>query len=140
MNNTGQKDSEAVQIQSLLGHYLASRGTLRSSVGETSIHFDEDSLSTFVEGSISEREAMPMVRHLVDCGFCRHRTAELVALEAELAESDEIPVAHTATEGEPSKISQVLEGIISKIFGTTDKAVFAHQENDEDEDKKNENN
>ena len=35
----------------------------------------------------------------------------------------------------PSKISEVLSSILSRIFGTNDGAVFAHQENEEDNEK-----
>jgi len=39
-------------------------------------------------------------------------------------------------EQEPAKISQVLNGILTRIFGTRDGAVFAHHEEDEGEEKK----
>lgn len=131
MNTTGRQDAEQTGIQSLLEQYLASRASLKSSVGETSFHLDEDLLSAFTEGSLSERESVPVVRHLVDCGFCRHRTAELVMLDMELAESEEISIPSTT---EPSSISKVLSEIMSRIFGG-EQAVFAHSEKDEDESK-----
>ncbi|MCA1589893.1 MAG: hypothetical protein LC734_05770, partial [Acidobacteria bacterium] len=84
---------------------------------------------------LSERESAPLLSHLVDCSFCRHRTAELVRLDLDFsAESDtRAPQPSTAT---PSKIGDVLSGLVSRIFGTTDSTAFAHQETSEAEDKK----
>lgn len=131
MNNTGLQNKEATSIQSLLDQYLASRNTLKSSVGETSSHLDEDSLTSFAEGTLSRRESAPVIRHLVDCGFCRHKTAELVLLEFELSEADDRSALPATTE--PSAISRVLNGVLSKIFGSTDQAVFAHNEEKKDD-------
>ncbi|MCC7307459.1 MAG: hypothetical protein IT173_07830, partial [Acidobacteria bacterium] len=47
-----------------------------------------------------------------------------------------VPVAETA---EPRKVSEVLSGLISRIFGTTDGAVFAHEEKNKDDENKVEN-
>ena len=125
-------------IQSLLDQYLASRKASKSSVGETSMHLDEDSLAAFAEGNLSKRESLPVVSHLVECGFCRHKTAELVMLDLELSATDEV-VAQSATT-EPSSISRVLNGVLSKIFGTADQAVFAHNEEEAEESAENDEN
>ena len=73
-----------------------------------------------------------MVAHLVDCSFCRHVTTELVRLDLAFAETDMVEIR--AETSEPSRVSEVLSGILSRIFGTNDGAVFAHQENDSEED------
>jgi len=135
MNNIGLKNTEETGIQSLLDQYLASRSGMKSSVGETSLHLDEDSLAAFAEGTLSKRESAPVVRHLVDCGFCRHKTAELVLLDLEISATEERGVQSATTE--PSAISRVLNGVFSKIFGASDQAVFAH--NEEEDDKTTEN-
>lgn len=141
MNNIEQKGTEETRIQGLLDHYLAFRSSLKSSVGETSLHLDEDSLAAFVEGGLTEREEGPLVRHLVDCGFCRNKTAELLTLNLELAADEATAPVQAA---EPSKISEVLSGLLSKIFGSADQAVFAHKENEDEKkdgpDKDKENN
>ena len=129
MENSGQMNPQELRIQGLLDLYLASR-----KAGETAVqtpHLDEDSLAAFAEGTLSEREAKPVVSHLVDCGFCRHITAELVRLDLQFAFETETvrPVAEAA---EPAKISQVLSNLLSRIFGTNDSAVFAHEEKDEE--------
>ena len=123
---------DEAKIQSLLDAFFSSRRTLKSSAAETSFHLDEDSLGAFTEGNLAERESIPVVGHLVRCGFCRHRTAELLrlAVEFEGVERELTPLAATA---EPSKISEVLSGLLAKIFGPSDQAVFAHEEKEAEE-------
>lgn len=131
MNTTALQDAQEKAFQALLEQYLASREALKSSVGETSVHLDEDLLSAFAEGSLSERESVPVVSHLVDCGFCRHKTAELVMLDLELSGGDEISVPASA--GQTSGLSQVVNDVLAKIFGSGEQTVFAHSDEDEKE-------
>ena len=123
MGNIEGFSQENIDIQRLLGRFLNLRPPVSAVSGS---HIDQDSLSAFTEGNLSEREAAPVVKHLVDCSFCRHVTTELVRLD--LAFANENDVRPLVEAGEPSKISSVLNGILSKIFGTTDGAVFAHEE------------
>lgn len=129
MANTDQMNPQEMRIQGLLDRYLVSREAGRRSSDISSPHLDQDSIAAFAEGNLSEREAKPIVSHLVDCSFCRNVTAEIVRLDAAFAES-EMPVNVVAS-SEPTKISEVLSGLFSKIFGTSDGAVFAHNEDDE---------
>lgn len=122
---------ENVRMHDLLDRYFASRRTLKSSAAETSFHLDEDSLATFVEGTLNRREAEPVVNHLVECRFCLHKTAELVRLDLELAEVSQAPEFEGSTQ--PVSISTVLSDLFSKIFGTDDSAVFAHEEKKDDD-------
>ena len=127
MENKITLNPQELQIQGILDRYLASGNNRVAAEGS---HIDDDSLSAFVEGTLNKRESDSIVTHLVDCGFCRHTTAELVRLD--LAFAEEAP-AQIAAHAEPSKISEVLSGIFSKIFGTTDGAVFAHEEKEKKE-------
>ena len=129
MANTQQNDTQNAKIQGLLARYLELRSRA-SNAGVRNNHLDEDTLNAFVEGSISEREALPIVDHLTDCGFCRHKTTELVRLELKFADMDE-PVSIQETSA-PASVSSVLSGILSRIFGTTEGAVFAHEEKKDD--------
>ncbi len=131
MGNTGLENVENARIKGILDVYLTSREGPKSSAGETSLHLDEDSLATFAEGNLTRRESLPVLGHLVSCGFCRHRTAELVRLDLALAGS--IESVERSDVSEPSKISAVLSDLLSKIFGTTDGAVFAHEDKDDAE-------
>ena len=131
MENVERISTENLEVHALLDHYLASRRTLKSSAAETSVHLDDDALSTFVEGALSQRELAPVVTHLVECGFCLHKTAELARLDLELA--DVTGTAHLAESPRPQRMSTMLSELFSKIFGTNDAAVFAHQEKEETE-------
>lgn len=121
INNTDER------FQALLGGFL--RG--RSSNETSHDHLDEDTLSAFAEGNISKREATPIVSHLADCGFCRHITSELVRLDLAFAQTDSS--ALLVSDRAPAKVSEVLSGILSRIFGSADSAVFAHQEPEKEE-------
>lgn len=116
INNTDER------FQALLGGFLCGRSSNETSHD----HLDADTLSAFAEGNISEREATPIVSHLADCGFCRHITSELVRLDLAFAEADNS--ALLISDRSPAKMSEVLSGILTRIFGTADSAVFAHQE------------
>lgn len=124
MTNKGKTYEMAARMENLLGRYLNSRNAPGSSVANGP-HMDDDLLAAFTEGVLTEREAKPVVAHLVDCSFCRHVTAELVRLDLAFAEQEsEVFVSET----QPSTISEVLSGLFAKIFGTSDGAVFAHNE------------
>lgn len=137
MENKGNINTQEAAIQNLVGQFLKARTAADFNRSASGPHLDHDSLAAFTEGNLSEREAKPVVSHLVDCSFCRHVTTELIRLDLAFAENPAtVPNAETA---EPSRVSAVLNGLLSKIFGTTDGAVFAHEEKEEDEEKKSEN-
>ncbi len=127
MENKELINPQDVQIQGLLDRFLRSQVS-RNNTTAHERHLDEDSLAAFAEGNLGEREALPIVSHLVNCSFCRHVTAELVRLDLAFAD-DEVRVG--ANENQPSRISEVLNNLLSRIFGTNDGAVFAHQEKEE---------
>lgn len=130
MENSGQLNSREFKIQGLIDGFLKARSEDNAAVQDA--HLDEDSLAAFTEGNLNPREAGPVIGHLVACSFCRHVTAELVRLDLAFAEtgaSDPVSEAR-----EPSKVSEVLNGLLSRIFGTSDDAVFAL--NEEDDNKK----
>ena len=117
-------------MQEILNRYLRLRVSLEDLTVEDQ-HLDNDSVTAFVEGNLTFRESEPIVSHLVDCSFCRHVTAELIRLDLAFAENElEIP----ASVSQPSKVSEVLSGLLARIFGTNENAVFAHQEKNEESD------
>lgn len=129
MENGGKTNPQDLQIQGLLDRYLRSQKADSDQTTQKQ-HLDEDSLAAFTEGNLSEREAKPIISHLVECSFCRHVTAELVRLDLAFAGQDVQNAA--AVENQPSKISEVLTNLLSSIFGNGDSAVFAHEEKDDD--------
>ena len=131
MEKSGQMNQQEIKIQGLLDRYLVSRSNISEKVIS---HPDDDMIAAFAEGNLSEREATPLIRHFVDCSFCRHISAELVRLEFELAdETAQSATIQNATE--PAKISAVLSNLFTKIFGTSDGAVFAHHEDEKKDEK-----
>jgi len=126
MINKGQINSEELKIQGLLDRYVHFRFANNSINGN---HLDEDKLTAFVEGKLGERESPAIIKHLVDCSFCLHVTGELTKLNAVFAE-DELIISTSETQ--PTKVSEVLSGLLSRIFGINDGAVFAHEEKEDD--------
>lgn len=132
MINKGQINAEELKIQGLLDRFLKFR-TANNNFRGSEGHLDDDSLTAFIEGKINERESSGIIAHLINCSFCLHVTGELAKLSDSFAE-DEVMIS--AATKEPTKVSEVLSGLLSRIFGTNDGAVFAHQEDEkESEDK-----
>ncbi len=128
MNNQRQANSRHLQIQGLLEKHLQKSSLSRDVAADVS-HLDEDTLTAFVEGNLLEGESKPIISHLAKCSYCRHISSELVKLD--IAFADE-PHPAARTEGEPTKVSEVLNGILSRIFGANDGAVFAHEEKEDE--------
>ena len=126
----GKAHIEELKIQNLLGRYLQSR----SITAKSQSHLDEDFINAFVEGRLNPAESTFVLKHLIDCSFCLHITSEIARLEHDFAD-EEVPGILPVQK--PEKISDVLNGLLSKIFGTSDGAVFAHQEDKEEENKEN---
>ena len=96
----------------------------------TNVHLDEDALSAFVEGRLTEQEGTPVIQHLVACGFCRRITAQLGRLESEIA-SSEASVSDTTPE--PGRIRRLLDDLSSRVLPQSEgDAVFAYHAPAED--------
>jgi len=118
-------------MQGLVDRFLKMRSA-GEDPADRSFHLDDDSLAAFAEGNLTEREARPIVSHLANCSFCRHVTAELVRLDLSFAENEAFSPASEIQE--PSRVSEVLSGLLSRIFETSDNAVFAHDEKNNEKD------
>lgn len=129
MNNKGQLNSREIRIQGLLDSFLRTSAANKE-LSPANDHLDEDLLTAFVEGNLDEVESKPIISHLADCSFCRHISAELIKLDAVFAE-DTQPIVTTSEE--PASVGSVLGGILTRIFGTNDAAVFAHNEEESEE-------
>lgn len=129
MGNTENINLSDARFQGLLERFLRVRSA-GEKASDADRHLDEDSFAAFVEGNMTMREATPVIKHLADCGFCRHKTAELVRLDLAFAET-EIPVSKPQTA--PARAADVIEGILSRLFGSGDAAVMAHEEKPSDE-------
>lgn len=131
MSQNRRTNLQDLKIQELLGAFLRLRTSGDASAPQSQ-HLDEDSFAAFIEGNIGEREAEPLVSHLVDCSFCRNVTAELIKLDYATA-AEKIHIDETSIV--PSKVSEVLSSLLSRIFGAGDAVVFAHQESEEETEK-----
>jgi hypothetical protein len=121
-----QFDRENQQISQLLKVFLKSKANESSSANNT--HLDEDSISAFVDGSLSQRESEPVIKHLVGCVSCRNVSARLVQLTEELNEQPEV----TSPIAEPNRLQQFLQSLGLSGFNISDEAVFAHNDSSED--------
>jgi hypothetical protein len=117
------------RILALFEGYLRQRADSGTPLDLTD-HLDEDALTAFTEGNLTKREADPLVLHLSDCSFCRHRTAELVRFDLAFGDTEASRAAEP--DRKPSKVSDVLSGILSGLFGGKE-AVFAHEDTKSDD-------
>jgi hypothetical protein len=125
MNNNLEANKENNGIAGLLDVFLKTQNS-----NSTEPHLDQDSLNAFVEGRLNQIEAKPITTHLVKCSFCRHVTAELVKLEMEF--SEDFSTAPMSNQ-EPTKVSEVIAGLFSRLFGGSAGEVFAHHEAENEE-------
>ena len=120
-----QFNQENQQIGQLLTAFLKSN--TNQSVSDK--HLDEDLISAFVDGSLSQRESEPVLKHLVGCSPCRKITAQLARLAEELNEQPEpLPIAAA----QPNRLQKFLTSLGLSSFGLSDEAVFAHNESSEE--------
>jgi len=95
-------------------------------------HLDEDAMSAFVEGQLSENETRSIVSHLTSCGSCREFTARLIRLESMFTADEESMIVDDA----PSRLHQFLERFASQIIPSSgEDTVFAYQNPDENVEK-----
>ncbi len=136
MENTDIINPLDTKIQGLLDLFLKVRSA-GDGIFTAQEHLDEDTLSVFIEGNIKEREAKPVILHLIDCSFCRNITSELIKLDLAFeSEAENVFIPET----QPTKIADVLSGILTRIFGSNEGAVFAHHEDESPKvEEKNEN-
>jgi hypothetical protein len=100
--------------------------------GPADMHLDEDALSAFVEGRLSETESSPLIQHLVACGYCRQATVQLVRLETEIVAS-QTPTTAAIQEEEPGRIRRLLDDLASRVLPAhEEETVFAYHAPAED--------
>jgi hypothetical protein len=116
-------EQENQTFNRLLGAFLQSRHSGNLTAERN--HFDEDQISAFIEGGLSERESAPFLRHLTDCGSCRKISAQLARLSIEMEDSVEV---NNAPVKQSSRLQQFLQSFGLSSFGASDEAVFAHND------------
>lgn len=122
--------NETERLGAMLQQYLQYRALTAPPV-TAGRHLDEDALSVFVEGSLSEREAAPLMNHLVACASCRHTTAQLIRLDVAL-EPELKPFKTTEPAPEPSVFRRFFDSLRARVLhlGSESEVVFAYHETD----------
>lgn len=123
-------------FENLLSLFLQNRQT-GAEVTSGQNHLDEDTLSAFVEGSLSEREAVPVLSHLVDCGVCRGISSQLARLATSF---EEAPSTVSNSSAQTSQLAAFWKNLTQKVFNPFEDAVVAYKDDekeDTDESEKN---
>jgi hypothetical protein len=124
--NTGHQNQS---FEQLLSVFLQSRqGGAGVDLGGQ--HLDEDALSAFVEGTLSEREAVPVITHLVDCGACRGISAQLARLASDF---EDVPVAVQNEAKQPGQLAAFWNTLTQKVFNPFDDSVLAYKDDEKEE-------
>jgi hypothetical protein len=119
-----KRNQELEGMRRIIGGHLLRRAEAGATAASyfAGAHLDEDALSAFVEGRLSERESAPIISHLVACNSCRRFTAELVRLDFEVGPTEaSAPPPST----EPGRIRRLLEDLASRVLPDSDE-VFAY--------------
>jgi hypothetical protein len=126
-----KNNRETEGIRRMIHQHLQRSATIAPPV-VSQVHLDEDALSAFVEGRLTETESAPVIQHLVGCGFCRRATAQLIRLESEIGQPE--AVAHEAAPPEePGRIRGLLDDLAARAFPQAEgDAVFAYHAPAED--------
>ncbi|HWT00975.1 MAG TPA: zf-HC2 domain-containing protein [Pyrinomonadaceae bacterium] len=132
-----KSNKESDRLRRMVHQHLSRRGSLAPASAAAGAHLDEDALSVFVEGRLSEREAAPLIRHLVACASCRHITTQLIRLDTELSAA-ETPAPLPPAE-EPGRIRRLLADLAARVLPSSeDDVVFAYHAPADDFEKKDE--
>src|SRR5256714_14477444 len=130
-------DKRASALRDLIHARLAARASIATARGLEVSHLDEDQLTAFVEGRLSEAESAPLIAHMVSCAACRRVTAELVHLQLALGREGETEL--TIEQEEPGRIRRLLEELASRVVHTHEEVMAYHapaEDLEEEEEKK----
>ena len=116
-SNQGEK-----QFEGLLSLYLRQRQT-KIDFNKIQPHLDEDSLSAFAEGSLTQTQAAPILKHLIDCILCRRVTAQLAELNNALND-----VSSNVETIEAGNWREFWNTLTESVFRPYDSAVVAHED------------
>ena len=118
-------------VRTMVHCRLNSMAAVKTESISAAVHLDEDAMSAFVDGLLSENETRSIISHLTSCESCRGFTARLIRLESTFTAEDESKMA----EETPSRLRRFLEGITSVIPSGSEDAVFAYHNPDENVEK-----
>ena len=129
-----KSNQESDRLRRMVHQHLGRRASL-APASPAGAHLDEDALSVFVEGRLSEKASAPVIRHLVSCASCRHITAQLIRLDTELSIGETAPAPAPAEE--PGRIRRLLADLAARVLpSSADDVVFAYHAPADDFEKK----
>ena len=130
-----KSNKESDRLRRMVHQHMSRRASLAPASVAVGAHLDEDALSVFVEGRLSENESAPLIRHLVACASCRHITAQLIRLDTELSASEAPAPAPSAEE--PGRIRRLLSDLAARVLPSSEEdVVFAYHAPADDFEKK----
>lgn len=130
MVTKGMQKQGANGFEKLVGLYLKKRYTNEVNNPKEK-HLDEDSLATFVEGNLNQKESISIVKHLIDCTSCRRTTAEIVRLNETFEEiSTKGSVVSSSTS---NGFLEFWKTLTDKIISPIDQAAVAYQADPNDD-------
>ncbi len=133
-----KSNKESEHVRRMVHQHLRRRASLFST-SPAGAHLDEDKLSAFVEGRLSDLESAPVTRHLVSCDSCRNITAQLVRLDMELSGAEMNTPVHSEQREEPGRIRRLLSDLASRVLPSSDgDVVFGYHAPADDFEKKDE--
>lgn len=122
IQNQGDK-----HFETLLALYLKQSQANKNS-NHNQLHLDEDILSAFVEGAVTENQAVPVLKHLIHCAFCRRITTQLAELSENFAE---IPVSTSSVK--TNSWGELWNNLTESVSRSYDNSVVAHENKEPDE-------
>ncbi len=121
--NSKEIETARMMIGRHLRRHAAASTTATSSMGA---HLDDDAAAAFIEGRLGDREAAPMISHLVDCSACRRMTVELTRFAIEAEPAIETPASDLPPQ--TGRLRRLLEDLAARVLpASNDDAVFAYQ-------------
>jgi hypothetical protein len=130
-----KSNKESELVRRMVHQHLRRRASL-APASPAGAHLDEDKLSAFIEGRLSDLESAPVTKHLVGCGSCRNITAQLVRLDTELSG---VEADTPAQREEPGRIRRLLADLASRVLPSSEgDVVFGYHAPADDFEKKDE--
>lgn len=128
-----KSNKESEYVRRMVHQHLHRRASL-APASPAGAHLDEDKLSAFTEGRLSDLESAPVIRHLVGCNSCRNITAQLVRLDMELSGVETETPAHVE---EPGRIRRLLADLAARVLPSSEgDVVFGYHAPADDFEKK----
>lgn len=120
----GSDNNQENNFKNLLASYLQNREPGSESTAQ--YHFDEDFLTSLIEGVLTEKENNFALRHLIYCRQCRHSVLANVNLISEL-EDGVIIVGRADTHQPRNNFQRIWQFLAENVFASADEAVFAYR-------------